>query len=75
MTESGWYVHTREGLAIAESARYLEGVDVDAALGDRFEAAVEAVFEVNARGLEGLERLLELRRVAGQAGPRPTEEA
>lgn len=78
MTESGWYVRTSEDAAISEAAKYLEGVDVDAVLGERFTAAVEAVFEVNARGLEGAERLQELRRIAvekaqPQAGPPPGE--
>lgn len=78
MTESGWYVRTGEGADTAAAAKYLDGVDVDTALGDRFTAAVDAVFEVNARGLEGVDRVRELQRITGentesQAGPRPGE--
>ena len=61
---SGWYVdRSIEAAAIAESAKYTAGVDIDAALAG-FDKAAAAVLHVNATRPDatGVERLELLRQ-------------
>ncbi|WP_258948166.1 hypothetical protein [Lentzea californiensis] len=61
--ESGWYVETGEGDAIAGGNEYLSNVDVDDVLGQRFRLAVQAVVEINGKpDLRQEDRFDELRR-------------
>jgi soluble cytochrome b562 len=63
--ESGWYVRTSEADALAESSEYLQGVNIDAALGDKFDKAIHAVLQVNETNSAavGAERLKDVRAV------------
>lgn len=59
---SGWYMSTGEGRAVAAGTEDLEGLDLDQVLDGRFRAAVLAVAEVNASGMDdGPERFDQIR--------------